>query len=281
MALEIKRLSDALGAEVTGLDPTDVSPDEGARLSDAFLEYHLLCIRSVPLNASDFVRFSRIFGEPKLHVLKRNRLADVPEVTLMDSTYHTPADKPNDLAQDRRSAWHTDDSYLEVPAKATLLQGISVPESGGQTRFCNTRLALSALPESEAEQFSGLKVVHGYDTQRAPARAKKRTQDEQEQTPEVVHPLIRTHEDTGAGAFFFNPNRTDRVVGMERRESDRLLDRVYEQITQNRFRYDHEWRAGDILVWDNRCLVHSVNMDFSVGQQRIHHRILISGDRPQ
>jgi taurine dioxygenase len=81
--------------------------------------------------------------------------------------------------------------------------------------------------------------------------------------------------------FFLNPNRTNRIVDMERAESDALLDWVQEIITQDQYRYDHEWRQGDILIWDNRCLVHSVNMDFPVGQTRLHQRILLKGQRPQ
>ena len=112
-------------------------------------------------------------------------------------------------------------------------------------------------------------------------RAATRTQEEIDATPEVVHPLVRTHEDTGSKSFFFNPNRTDRVVGMERGESDQLLDWVYKTVTQDRYRYNHTWRTGDILVWDNRCTLHSVNMDFPVGQTRLHQRILIGGPRPR
>ena len=91
---------------------------------------------------------------------------------------------------------------------------------------------------------------------RAAARAQKRTKQEELETPEVVHPLIRTHEDTGDKAFYFNPIRTDRLVNMERAESDAMLDWVYDTITQDKYRYDHKWRVGDILIWDNRCLLH-------------------------
>jgi len=96
----------------------------------------------------------------------------------------------------------------------------------------------------------------------------------------VVHPLIRTHDDTGKKAIYLNTNRTDRIVDLERDESDAILDQLHAHMTQPQYRYDHVWRAGDILLWDNRCLVHSVNMDFPIGQRRLHQRILLKGSVP-
>ena len=282
MLLEIRPLDDALGAEVSGLDfSQDLYGQDLVAIQDAFLEHHLLCLRSDPLTVEAFAALSRHFGEPQLQLLRRRRHGEVPEVSILDSTYQRPEDKPADFKLDRKSGWHTDDSYFEVPAKATLLQSIEIPDSGGHTRFCNTRKAYEDLSEDEKRRIDGLQAVHAYDTMRAPARAATRTKEEEGETPDVVHPLVRTHEDTGAKAFYFNPNRTDRVVDMERSESDALLDWVHETITQEKYRYDHEWHVGDILVWDNRCLVHSVNMDFPIGQTRLHQRILLEGTRPQ
>ena len=107
-----------------------------------------------------------------------------------------------------------------------------------------------------------------------------KTQEEIDETPDVEHPLVRTHEDTGRKSFYFNANRTDRIVGWGRDESDALLDEIYMQITAPKYQYHHEWQVGDLLLWDNRCLVHSVNVDYPVGQKRLHQRILLKGQRP-
>ena len=96
----------------------------------------------------------------------------------------------------------------------------------------------------------------------------------------LAPPLVRTIEDTGEKTIYFNSNRTDRIVGMERAESDALLDMIYDHVTQPKYQYHHKWRVGDILLWDNRCLLHAVNMDFPVGQTRLHQRILLQGSRP-
>ncbi len=281
MSLTIKPLSDALGAEVVGIDAgAGLSEVDLARLNAAFLEHHLLCFRSAPLTAAAFARVARYFGEPQLQLLRDQRTGDAPEVSILESTYKTPEAKPDDLTMVRLSGWHTDDSYFEVPAKATMLQGLAIPSSGGQTRFSNTRRAYDELPEPLRGKIDGLKAIHAYDTRRAKARAKTLNQDELKETGDVTHPLVRTHEDSGKRAIYFNPNRTDRVVGMDAAESDALLDQLYDWITKPEYQYHHVWTVGDILLWDNRCLVHSVNVDFPVGEERRHQRILLKGSRP-
>jgi taurine dioxygenase len=281
MALDILPLSDALGAEVTGIDisrPLDAGDVNAIR--DAFLQHHLLCFRAAPVTAQDFCSFARQFGEPQKQLLRDKRDAAVPEVSVLDSTYRCKADKPDDQRMIRLTGWHTDDSYFALPAKATMLQAIEIPHSGGQTRFLNMRKAYADLPATDKQRVDGLRAMHCYDTRRAPARASALTKAETGETPDVIHPLIRRHEDTGVKSFYYNANRTDRIDGMDRGQSDALLDWVHDRIVQPQYRYDHEWRLGDMLLWDNRCLVHSVNMDFPVGQPRRHQRILLQGVRP-
>ena len=281
MALEIERLSAALGAEVRGLDLSRaLEPTDRRAIREAFLAHHLLCFRSPPLTAPALVAVAKHFGTPQLQLIRSRYHPDAPEVSVLDGTYERAEDKPRDLSRVRLSGWHTDDSYFEVPAKATLLHAIAVPETGGETQFCNTRAAYEALGDALRRRIDGLCATHKYDTVRAGARAPALTATEASETPDVVHPLVRTHEDTGRKAIYFNPNRTDAVCGLDRAESDALLDRLHAQMTEARFRYDHAWRVGDILLWDNRCLVHSVNVDYPVGQKRLNHRILLKGTRP-
>ena len=281
MALEIRPLCDALGMEVVGADLTAPLPAAEAKaVDDAFLEHHLLCFRTDPLEPAAFARAARYFGDPQLQLIRTQRHGENPEVSVLESTYKSPSDKPDDLESVRLAGWHTDDSYFEVPAKATMLQSIVIPNEGGQTKFCNMRKAYEDFPDERKPDLEGLKAVHGYDTTRAPGRPKIRTQEEIDETPDVEHPLVRTHEDTGRKSFYFNANRTDRIVGWGRDESDALLDEIYTQITAPKYQYHHEWQVGDLLLWDNRCLVHSVNVDYPVGQKRLHQRILLKGQRP-
>ncbi|MBT5264751.1 MAG: TauD/TfdA family dioxygenase [Rhodospirillaceae bacterium] len=279
--MRIEPLCSALGAEVSDIDlsqPLDRETSDALRA--AYLEHHLLCFRSDPVTPAEFVRVARIFGEPQRQLIRDEWVDGVEEVSMLNSTYERPEDKPEDMSLVRLTGWHTDDSYFPVPAHSTLLQSIQIPESGDQTSFANTRKAREDMAEDRKAVFDGLMAVHDYDTIRAPGRPTKLTATEDSETAEVIHPLIRTHEDTGAKAIYYNANRTDRVTGMEREESDALLDEIAEQHTRPQYVYRHEWRVGDLLVWDNRCLVHSVNMDFPVQQSRLHQRMLLKGTVP-
>jgi len=281
MTFEVKPLSNVMGARIIGLDLSQsLSGSTKSTLKSAFLDYHLLCFETPPLSAANFLEFSKEFGAPQLQLLENLRDNDFPEVSILNSTYKTPEAKPKNLAEVRLSGWHTDDSYFEKPAKATLLQALHIPDKGGQTRFINTRLAYEEMPEAVKSNIANLEATHCYDTVRASAKAQELTVEEHKKTNDIVHPLIRTHEDTGNRAIYFNPNRTDQVVGKSRKESDAILDILYAWLIKEDFQYEHEWRRGDLLMWDNRCLLHSVNVDFPVGQRREHQRILLKGTRP-
>ncbi len=281
MTLRIAPLSDALGADVVGPDwARPLDPETLAELDSAFLEFHLLCLRAEPLTALAFARLARTFGEPKVQLIASERQAETPEVSRLETTYESAADKPDDMRMVRLTGWHTDDSYFPVPAKATLLQALAIPESGGQTRFANMHAAYEDLPEAMKVRVDGLRAIHRYHTRRAMAPPPGLTTEERAQTQEAVHPLFRVHEQTGAKAIYFNANRTDGIVGLSEQDSDSILDRLHEHTIQAKYQYHHSWCVGDILIWDNRCLIHSVNMDFPVGQRRLHQRILLAGTPP-
>ena len=137
-----------------------------------------------------------------------------------------------------------------------------------------------ALPAPLRGRIDGLRAIHAYDTPRARNRPSTRTAEEIAETPDVEHPLVRTHPDTGRKALYLNFNRLDRIVGLERSESDALLDELAEEARKPQHHFGHVWRAGDIVVWDNRATMHRVATDYPVGEKRVMQRVLIEGDRP-
>jgi len=279
MTLSIRPLHPLFAAEVEGVawrEPPDAAL--ARELHGAFLEHRLLCLRAEPMKPATFRAFAACFGRPKVQV--GQHLEDVPEVMVLDSTYRRPEDKPDDMRKVRLSGWHTDDSYLQEPASVTLLQALAIPSSGGETRFADTRSAFDDLPKDEQDALERLAAVHRYDSSRAFVRPTALSRDEADALGEAVHPIVRRHDETGRRALYINANRMERVVGLERAESDTLLDRLCARTTEARYQYHHRWRIGDILVWDNRCLIHSVNMDFPIGERRLHQRILLEGGRP-
>ena len=281
MMFQITPLSSIMGARVTGLNlDKPLSCEEQKERSLAFLNHHLLCIQASPLPPDRLVEFSKYFGIPQNQLLRNQWDSDCPEVSILESTYKDAKAKPADLSTLRLSGWHTDDSYFQTPAKATVLQALEIPTVGGQTCFVNTRKAYEEMPENVKANIEKLVAIHKYDTKRASARAQKLSDEETRETEDACHPLVRTHEETGLKAIYFTPNRTDQVIGMDRKESDKLLDIIYAWVTRMKFQYHHEWSVGDILLWDNRCLLHSVNTNYPIRQVRKHQRILLKGVRP-
>ena len=281
VSFEISPCAQNFGAVISKLDCRQhMSETMIAELNEALLAYQVICLRTANLSAYEFDRVGRWFGQPQVQLLREHRHPECETVSVFDSTYRLLRDKPTDLSLDRRSGWHTDDSYFEKPAKITLLQALAIPSVGGETKFCDARRAYDALNDELKFEIDNYYAVHSYDTRRAPARAVYRSTAEVSETPDVIHPLVRTHEQTGRKALYFNANRTDRIVDLDRRVSDSLLDRIHTHMTQPQFQYHHNWQRGDILVWDNRSVTHSVNMDFPAGELRMHQRLLLAGSKP-
>jgi len=269
----------ALGARIEGLDrATATRPEMSALLNQALAEHLLVVIPGDPMTPEQTRQFSEAFGQPQKQLLRYKRSGAVPDVSVMVSTLM--ADGTTDKTAIRAEDWHTDDSYFAVPAKATLLHSIEIPSRGGATWFCNMHSVFEALPEATRRRIDGLKAIHGYDTPRARNRPSPRTPEEIAETPDVEHPLVRTHPVTGRKALYLNPNRLDRIVGLERAESDALLDELADEARKPQHHFGHVWTRGDIVVWDNRATMHRVVIDYPEGEPRIMHRVLIEGDRP-
>jgi taurine dioxygenase len=269
----------ALGARIEGLDrATANEPAVSEMLNRALAEHLLVVIPGDPMTPEQTREFSKGFGAPQKQLLRYKRSGSVPDVSVMVSTLM--ADGTTDKTAIRAEDWHTDDSYFAVPAKATLLHGIEIPSRGGATWFCNMHSVYDALPEATRKQIDGKRAIHGYDTPRARNRPSPRTPEEIAETPDVEHPLVRTHPVTGRKALYLNPNRLDRIVGLERAESDALLDELADEARKPQHHFGHIWSRGDIVVWDNRATMHRVVIDYPTGEPRIMHRVLIEGDRP-
>jgi taurine dioxygenase len=268
-----------LGARIEGLERGRANePAVAALLNRALAEHLLVVIPGEPMTPEATLGFGRAFGKPQTQLLRYKRSGAVPEVSIMVSTLK--ADGTTDKTALRAEDWHTDDSYFATPAKATLLHGIEIPSHGGATWFCNMHSVYEALPESLRRRIDGLRAIHGYDTPRARNRPAPRTPQEIAETPDVEHPLVRTHPETGRKALYLNPNRQDRIVGLARAESDALLDELGSEARKPQHHFGHVWHAGDVVVWDNRATMHRVMLDYPVGESRVMQRVLIEGDRP-
>ncbi len=276
---QVVALKAALGARIDGLKHADAAkPEVAAVLNKALGEHLLVVVPGERMTPAEMRTFASAFGTPRTQLLRYKRSGDVPEVSIMTSTLMT--DGTTDKTAIRSEDWHTDDSYRAVPAKATLLHSLEIPSKGGTTWFCNMHAVYEALPEATRRKIDGRRAIHGYDTARARNRPSARTAQEIAETPDVEHPLVRTHPDTGRKALYLNFNRLDRIVGMERAESDAVLDELAAEARKPEHHFGHAWTVGDCVIWDNRATMHRVDVDYPMGEKRIMQRVLIEGDKP-
>ncbi len=279
--LNLMPSSEVMAAEVDGVDlSAPVESELAAALNDAFLDHLVLCIRGQRLTPSQYLDAARIFGEPQQQLVKHFLHRSEPLISLVSSVDNR--DKAGDGRPIVRGPyWHTDDSFFEIPAKATVLYAVEIPRGRGDTWFANMHAAYEALDQELKARIANMRAVHKYVSRRAGARVAKLSEEDREKTPEVSHPLVRTHPETGRMSLYLNPNRIDRVEGLSLTQSDALLDSLYAHAFEERFHYRHRWHEGDLLIWDNRCTMHRASTDLKPGDRRLLHRILLRGTRPQ
>lgn len=253
--MRIRRLGETFAAEIEGLDLTQpLTAEEFRPIHAAFLEHAVLVIRDQRLTKAPLVAFSRHFGNLLVHVLSQYLASDFPEVMRLSNT----DEKGNRVVfRNGAEAWHTDLSFTDRPSLATLLYGEAVPPAGGDTEFCDTRAAYAALDAETRARIENLKAVHSfyrYQTRRFPERPL--TPEQRAKTPDVPHPIVRVHPETGRKALFIGDDVISHVVGMDKEEGKALADRLLAHATRTPFVYRHHWRRGDLVIYDNRCTLH-------------------------
>jgi taurine dioxygenase len=279
VSLTLQKLGDALGIGAEGIDLN--RPLDGAAadaLHRALLENLVLCIRGQALTPETYLAAMRGFGTPLRQVRAGLRHPEVPEIMILSS------EDRDEMGDGKRlvvgAHWHSDDSYKAVPCSLTMLYGVAVPETGGDTQFTNMYRAYDDLAPEMKRRIADLRVVHKYDSPRKGTAIATLKADEAAQLPDVTHPLVRRHPETQRQALYMNPNRMSHIAGMERAESDRLLDALTQHAIQPQYQYRHKWRRGDIVIWDNRCTMHKANADYPAGARRLMHRIIVKGSVP-
>ena len=275
--MQQQKLGSHMAVAVEGIDLNRASADTQAALVRALHDNLVLCIRGQHLAPVAFRDAMARFGTP----VKRLQLAATPECDEVNIISSEDRDVLGDGKKLVNGAsWHTDDSFMREPCSLTMLHGVVVPSRGGDTQFLNMYAAYEALSPDLKARLSGLRVIHKYQSSRQTNRVSKRPASEMAAMPEAIHPLVRTHPETGRKALYLNANRMEQVVGLDRAESDRLLDQLVAHAIEPRFQYRHVWRQGDVVIWDNRCTMHKANADYPEDEQRLMHRVVVAGTAP-
>lgn len=279
MALELRPLSEHTGAEALGVDLRQpLSSSDRDRLAQAFVRHSVLVVRNQALGPQDLLRAVQQFGTVFRQHNTRFSLPECPQIH-----YISNQDRyPDGSRYIPGAGYHTDHSNAERPPKATVLHAVELPGSGGDTQFVNMHVAYERLPDALRERIKPLRAVHVYQSRHSARKlmALPAKVERGEVPDETVHPIVRTHPESGRKAIYINPIRIDRIETLDETSSLQLLDELLNHSVREEHEYRHRWQTGDVTMWDNRCLLHKANGDYDMSQTRYLYRVMLEGDRP-
>jgi taurine dioxygenase len=279
---EIRRFEAAVGAEVIGLDLSlPINAADFARLHRAHLDHHVLVFRDQRITPAEQVEFSRRFGRLEIHVLHQFQLKGHPEILIVSNIKENG--EPIGLG-DAGVYWHSDLSYKEHPSLGSMLHAQELPSEGGDTLFADQHLAWEALPEALRQRVLPLKAQHSYLAKYEELRAAnpwrpKLSQAQIDSVAPAVHPVVRTHPETGRKALFVSEHFTTGIVGLPKEEGDALLAELFAHSVKPEFVYRHQWKPHDMVFWDNRSLMHLAAGTPDHLRRKLY-RTTIEGDLP-
>jgi len=277
--LETRELRPGFGVEIMHLDVAKVNTETRQAVVDAFDLHGAVLLRGQKMNPDDLIQFLSAFGELEGHTQTQFTLPGFPSIYILSNREENgrPIGAHNDGI-----GWHTDYSYKDKPVKCTMLYAIEVPAEGSDTLLADGCAAYEALEPARKEQLNDLVLHHSYkyfmDTRKY--GRKKLSKEMEKDNPDVLHPLIRVHPADGRRALWVSTGTVKEIVGMSNPEGLELIDELVEFMTQDQFVYRHKWQVGDLLVWDNRCTLHTGTLYDDTKYIRTMHRMWSKGDRP-
>ncbi|MEK9671347.1 MAG: TauD/TfdA family dioxygenase [Rhodospirillaceae bacterium] len=278
MSLTITCIDGAFGAEATGVDlAAPVADADADALREALRENLVLIIRDQTLTPAQYVDAMRIFGDLMPQHLTKLLMPEHPEIAVLDSRIAQTKLADGQVATIGSRDWHTDHTNHKRPPKMTALYAVKLPSKGGDTGFANMQMAYAGLPAGEQANLAKLITVNvieqdtGYvdDTTRAHLTA-----DPQK------HPFIRTHPETGKKAIYVHPGKLAHFDGWDAMKSKKYVNELLERVLTPEVTYRHKWRLGDLVIWDNRAMLHVAHRDYDFAEGRIMHRVCLEGDVP-
>ena len=261
--LDLRPLSPGFGLEAHGIDLARPMTDAAfADVERAFLQGQVLVLRAQRLSPAQFVAFARRFGPPEPHVIDQFHHPDDPNILILSN--RVEHGRALGLA-DAGTYFHTDYSYLDIPARATTLYSIEVPAAGGNTLFANQYAAYDDLPDATKRRIDPLVAIHHYGNrndqdQTSRTVASVLTSEQQAKMPLITHPVVRVHPATGRKALYAVSGSSFGIVGMPDGEACALLDELAVHATQPKYRLSLDYGVGDVVIWDNASLLHSATL---------------------
>jgi taurine dioxygenase len=276
-AIEVIPRGATIGAEVKGVDfSKPVTAQTAAEISDALMRYSVVYFRDAAMTPAQQVAFGRLFGELTVHPFVPH-LEEFPEVVVLDNHEDNPV-----FSTDH---WHSDETFRVTPPMGSILRCLARPETGGETLWCDMVAAYEGLSDKMRNFVSGLEAIHDFKNFRhkfddlPPRERHAKLAEMEEELPNPVHPVVRTHPVSKRKALFVNEQFTLAIKGMREDESRALLDFLYAQSRIPEYQFRFHWEVNSMVFWDNRALQHYAANDY-YPQRRTMHRVTIKGDRP-
>lgn len=277
---EVLARPNRFGADIIGLDLQNRPRDfDAAELDHLIDDYGVLVIRDQALDHASLVDFSRRFGEVVVHAVAEYLAPDHPEVMILSNNVDDgrPVGAPNNGI-----FWHSDQIHQRRPVAYTLLYGHEVPPVAGDTLFADMRAVHDALPAPLRDELAGRRAVHSFAVsyEKNYIEAEPLTPERRAANPDTDHPVLRTHPRTGRRAVFVDPDSTSHILDMNAQRSAELLDHLFAYLEDPGYVYRHRWRQGDLVMWDNRCLMHRATGYDDSAHRRVMWRTQVAGDAP-
>ena len=274
--MDVKLISGALGAEISGINLKDTSVQNFKKINELLLEHKVIFFRNQNITAEEQLELGKHFGPLEKHVYVKGR-EDYPEIVRIIK-------KPHEKNQWGEN-WHSDVSYNVKPTKAVILRSIKIPPVGGDTMFANMELAWDTLDKNIKEKIKDKKAIHSslggafftneYEAMESNGNSKEYSNE---------HPIVRTHPETGKKILFVNWTYTKKIIGLDEDESDKILKKIFEHQARLELTCRFTWTENTICIWDNRSVIHFAIADFypgrGLGHERVMDRIAIEGDQP-
>ena len=283
--LAIRRRHPSIGTEVRGLDlskPLDAATR--GQIDALWMEHLLLIFPDQPITDVQHIDFGRNFGELEIHPSLAHRSSQHREIYRVSNV-----DEADDIIPPKETAWqylnlswlwHTDSSFREIPSKGSILHGIETTNAGGNTLFANMYAAYDDLADEMKRRIEGKWVIHDHDfiIKQSKELSARQDKGKYDALPPVCHPLVQLHPVTRRRCLFLSPHTMVNIEGMPEAEGRRLLDDLIAHAIQPKYVYQHVWTKHDVIMWDNRCTMHSVEPFDNASIRRIMHRVTLVGE---
>ena len=274
MTAKVLKVHKHIGAIIKHVDITKpMSKEVIEQIKKAFHKHSVIIFKNQNLTPNKHILFTKIFGELDIHPLNQFHLRNFPEILVL-SNVKDSNNQPIGL-EDAGQYWHTDVSFTAKPSLGSMLHAKKIPPAGGDTLFSSQYAAWEKLSNDWKEKLSKLRALHGLNEYTAP----KWTKEQLSKVKLVDHPLIRVHPETNKKAIYAGKFAI-KIKGKEREDSKKIIEYLYHHCSKKEFIYRHKWEKNDLVLWDNRCVLHHATM-FDKKYTRHMHRTTIKGDIPQ